>query len=205
MLEHLIEFEPEVLTESVGFVALEKNTPSTTIDAKVKTTDWLKELGALDDEDIVTEVETQAARKAFATVVSATPEEITHTALAQVKTPAAVQHLVGMLTAYDWEFINQAKELRGYTVAKLVEETNNPSANIRLKALSLLGKVTEIGLFTEKIEVQKTEMSSSDLDQRIKDKLSKFMNLLDVVDVTTVDDELRTVDEPKPTEDTDNA
>lgn len=205
MLEHLIEFEPEVLTESVGFVALEKNTPSTTIDAKVKTTDWLKELGALDDEDIVTEVETQAARKAFATVVSATPEEITHTALAQVKTPAAVQHLVGMLTAYDWEFINQAKELRGYTVAKLVEETNNPSANIRLKALSLLGKVTEIGLFTEKIEVQKTEMSSSDLDQRIKDKLSKFMNVLDVVDVTTVDDELRTVDEPKPTEDTDNA
>lgn len=205
MLEHLIEFEPEVLTESVGFVALEKNAPSTTIDAKVKTTDWLKELGALDDEDIVTEVETQAARKAFATVVSATPEEITHTALAQVKTPAAVQHLVGMLTAYDWEFINQAKELRGYTVAKLVEETNNPSANIRLKALSLLGKVTEIGLFTEKIEVQKTEMSSSDLDQRIKDKLSKFMNVLDVVDVTTVDDELRTVDEPKPTEDTDNA
>ena len=205
MLEHLIEFEPEVLTESVGFVALEKNAPSTTIDAKVKTTDWLKELGALDDEDIVTEVETQAARKAFATVVSATPEEITHTALAQVKTPAAVQHLVGMLTAYDWEFINQAKELRGYTVAKLVEETNNPSANIRLKALSLLGKVTEIGLFTEKIEVQKTELSSSDLDQRIKDKLSKFMNVLDVVDVTTVDDELRTVDEPKPTEDTDNA
>lgn len=205
MLEHLIEFEPEVLTESVGFVALEKNAPSTTIDAKVKTTDWLKELGALDDEDIVTEVETQAARKAFATVVSATPEEITHTALAQVKTPAAVQHLVGMLTAYDWEFINQAKELRGYTVAKLVEETNNPSANIRLKALGLLGKVTEIGLFTEKIEVQKTELSSSDLDQRIKDKLSKFMNVLDVVDVTTVDDELRTVDEPKPTEDTDNA
>lgn len=205
MLEHLIEFEPEVLTESVGFVALEKNAPSTTIDAKVKTTDWLKELGALDDEDIVTEVETQAARKAFATVVSATPEEITHTALAQIKTPAAVQHLVGMLTAYDWEFINQAKELRGYTVAKLVEETNNPSANIRLKALSLLGKVTEIGLFTEKIEVQKTELSSSDLDQRIKDKLSKFMNVLDVVDVTTVDDELRTVDEPKPTEDTDNA
>lgn len=205
MLEHLIEFEPEVLTESVGFVALEKNAPSTTIDAKVKTTDWLKELGALDDEDIVTEVETQAARKAFATVVSATPEEITHTALAQIKTPAAVQHLVGMLTAYDWEFINQAKELRGYTVAKLVEETNNPSANIRLKALGLLGKVTEIGLFTEKIEVQKTELSSSDLDQRIKDKLSKFMNVLDVVDVTTVDDELRTVDEPKPTEDTDNA
>ncbi len=181
------------------------------IDAKVKTSDWLKELGAVDDEDVVTEVETNAARKAFASVVSATPEEITHTALAQIKTPAAVQHLVGMLTAYDWEFINQAKELRGYAVAKLVEETNNPSASIRLKALGLLGKVTEIGLFTEKIEVQKTEMSSTDLDQRIKDKLAKFMNVLDVVDATMVEgDELRTineiqVDEPQQPDDADNA
>lgn len=211
MLEHLIDFEPVVLAEPVGFVALEKSDPSTTIDAKVKTSDWLKDLGAVDDEDIITEVETNAARKAFASVVSATPQEITHTALAQIKTPAAVAHLVGMLTAYDWEFVNQAKELRGYTVAKLVEETNNPSPNIRLKALGLLGKVTEVGLFTEKIEVQKTEMSSTDLDQRIKDKLAKFMNVLDVVDATMVeDDELRTinatpVDEPQPTNDADDA
>jgi hypothetical protein len=46
-----------------------------------------------------------------------------------------------MLTAYDWRFVQQAKELRGYAVAKLVEETANPNANIRLKALGLLGEV----------------------------------------------------------------
>jgi hypothetical protein len=101
-----------------------------------------------------------------------------------MKTPAAVQRLVGMLTAYDWEFVQQAKELRGYTVAKLLEETENPNANIRLKALGLLGKVTEVGLFTEKIEVKTAPASDAELDARIKDKLDKFMGIVDVLEIS---------------------
>jgi hypothetical protein len=121
---------------------------------------------------------------AFTNIVTAKPAEMTHTSLANIKTPEAVQRLVGMLSAYDWEFVQQAKEIRGYTVAKLVEETEHPNANIRLKALGLLGKVTEVGLFTEKIEVKKTEMSDIELEARIKDKLNRFMGVIDVIDVT---------------------
>jgi hypothetical protein len=69
-------------------------------------------------------------------------------------------------------------------VAKLVEETKSPNANIRLKALIALGKVTEVGLFTEQIEVKKIEMSDAEVEQRIKDKLAKFMGVIDVVDVS---------------------
>ena len=108
-----------------------------------------------------------------------------------------MRHLVGMLTAYDWEFVQQAKELRGYTVAKLIEETNNSNANIRLKALGLLGKVTEVGLFTEKIEVKKTDMTEEEIDKRLKEKLTKFMDLsdADIVDVDTkADDNQPTAD-----------
>jgi hypothetical protein len=76
--------------------------------------------------------------------------------------------------------VQQAKELRGYTVAKILEETNSPNASIRLKALALLGKVTEIGLFTEKIEVKKTELTDSDLEHRIKEKLNRFMGVVDI-------------------------
>ena len=47
--------------------------------------------------------------------------------------------------------------------------------------MALLGKVTEIGLFTEKIEVKKAELSDDELDQRIKDKLNKFMDVVDVL------------------------
>ena len=179
MLEHLIDFEPEVVTHSGKRTPLEKEHPADVIDAKVNTTDWLKSLGAADTDTVVTQAEVQAARASFTNLVSSAPSEITHEHLTQIKTPAAVQHLVGMLTAYDWEFVNQARELRGYTVAKLLEECENPNANIRLKALGLLGKVTEVGLFTDKIEVKKTDLTDEEIDRKLKDKLAKFMNVTD--------------------------
>ena len=185
MLDHLIDFEPEVFEYTSKTVQDPAKVSSVgVLDAKIQTKDWMQALGAVDSDALVNEVDTKSAREAFANIVSASPEEITHTALAHVKTPAAVQHLVGMLTAYDWEFVHQAKELRGYAVAKLVEETQSTNANIRLKALGLLGKVTEIGLFTDKIEVKKEEMSDTELEQRIKEKLNRFMHIVDVVDVS---------------------
>lgn len=179
MLEHLIDFEPEVVAHSGKVSPIEKHHPADTIDAKVKTADWLKSMGATDTDAVVTKAESQAARAAFTNLVSSAPAEITHEHLSQIKTPVAVQHLVGMLTAYDWEFVQQAKELRGYTVAKLLEECENPNANIRLKALGLLGKVTEVGLFTEKIEVKKTDLTEEEIDKKLKEKLAKFMNVSD--------------------------
>lgn len=201
MLEHLIDFEPVVEPDSTGFVPLEKTDPADAVDAKVATTDWLKELGAVGDEAI-TEIEADASRKAFSHLITAQPPEQTHTALAQVKTPAAVQHLVGMLSAYDWEFIERAKELRGYAVAKILEETNHPTASIRLKALALLGKVTEVGLFTEKIEVKKTDLTDAELESRIKEKLSKMAKIVEISEVQDVDvkdlTEGEAGDEPNP-------
>lgn len=183
MFDDLINFTPPVDDDSEEFKPLGKMSPSETVDAQVETSDWLKSLGAAGGE-VADNLEAQAARTAFSSMVTANPK--THEALAEIKTPAAVQHLVGLLTAYDWEFVQQAKELRGYTVAKILEETNNPTASIRLKALALLGKVTEIGLFTEKIEVKKTELSDTELEQRIKDKLSKMSKIVDITDVTEV-------------------
>ena len=98
-----------------------------------------------------------------------------------------MQHLVGMLTAYDWEFVHQARELRGYTVAKLLEECENPNANIRLKALGLLGKVTEVGLFTDKIEVKKTDLTDEEIDKKLKDKLAKFMGVQDAEPIEDIE------------------
>ena len=185
MLDHLIDFDPEVLPNTKdAILSTDKASTGDTLEAKVQTSNWLTRLGAVDTDAIVKPLETKAAQEAFANFVSATPAEITHVALANVKTPAAVQHLVGMLTAYDWEFVNQAKELRGYVVSKLVEETQSTNANIRLKALGLLGKVTEIGLFTDKIEVKKDVLTDSELDKRIKDKLNRFMQVVDVIDIS---------------------
>ena len=186
MLEHLIhgEFHPDVVDMTAAtLLPIEKADPTTIIDAKVKTAQWLKDL-ELDDEEIESKAEQESARKSFASLVTGQSTGNTQQALANLKTPAAVQHLVGMLTAYDWAFVEQAKELRGYAVAQILEEVKHPDARIRLKALDMLGKVTEVALFTERVEVKKTEMSDTELEMRIKDKLNRFMGVIDVIDVT---------------------
>jgi hypothetical protein len=190
MLEHLIygEFHPEVVDATAEVLSFEKADTATTIDAKVKTAQWLKDL-ELDDEEIETKADAEAARKSFASIVTGQSVATTQQALANIKAPAAVQHLVGMLTAYDWAFVEQARELRGYAVAQILEEVKHPDARIRLKALQMLGTVTEVALFTERVEVKKTQMSDVELETRIKEKLNRFMGVIDVVDVTEDKDE----------------
>jgi len=185
MLDHLVHFEPEV-TSREGFIKLDAASPDELLSAQVSTANLLAELGVDDDDEITIERQTAAARKAFGFLTTNADSTEQKTALAQLKTPAAVRHITGMLAAYDWEFIQQAQEIRGYTVAKLFEETQNPNASIRLKALVALGKVTEIGLFTEKIEIKKDPLTDLQLEQRIKDKLAKFMQVVDVVDIEDV-------------------
>ena len=185
MLEHLInaDFEPTVFDVAQAKVTpFDKATPDQIIDAQVKTADWLTaELP--DDEAVEAQAAAHTARKAFTALTTGSTPASIQTALTEIKTPEAVKHLVGMLTAYDWEFVEQAKSLRGYAVAKILEECENPNANIRLKALGMLGKVTEVGLFTEKIEVKQAPASDAELDARIKEKLARFAGVVDVVDV----------------------
>lgn len=178
MFESLISFAPE--PEAVAdFQPVEKAMPSKILDAQKATADWLQELGVPPD-DAITERQQQAvAREAF-NALNFTPDtDKQRTALVSIKTPAAVQHLVGMLTAYDWEFVERAKELRSYTVSKILEETTHPDARIRLKALQMLGNVTEVALFTERVEVTKKDVSEEELEKRLHERLSKLLTPAD--------------------------
>ena len=83
-------------------------------------------------------------------------------------------------------------------MAKILEDTNHPTASVRLKALALLGKVTEIGLFTEKIEVKKTELSDVELEARIKEKLNKLAKIVDITDIS--DAQIKEIDDEASTE-----
>ena len=191
MLEHLIngEFEPEIVEQTMAKLQLFQDAePAQIVDAQVTTAQWLKDL-ELGDEEAESKADAQAARQSFASLVTGQPPQNTQQALANIKAPAAVQHLVGMLTAYDWAFVEQAKELRGFAVAKILEEVEHPDARIRLKALDMLGKVTEVALFTERVEVKKTQMTDVELETRIKEKLNRFMGVIDVVDVAEDKDE----------------
>ncbi len=181
MLEHLIDFDPPAaFLDDVLPVA--EAAPATLLDAQTSTAEWLEQMGAPTANDAAA----SAAQKTFATLIQPAPPAAQRQALLTLNTPTAVRHLTGMLTAYDWAFVEQAKELRGYAVAQILEETKNPDARIRLRALEMLGKVTEVALFTDRVEVKRTNVTDNELDAKIKEKLSRFMGVVDAapVDVT---------------------
>lgn len=178
MFDDLISFSPE--PEAIAdFIPLDKAEPSNILEAQHSTAAWLKDLGVPPDDAITARQEQAAAREAFNTLNFAPDAEEQRTALVAIKTPAAVQHLVGMLTAYDWEFVERAKELRSYTVSKIIEETTHPDARIRLKALQMLGNVTEVALFTERVEVTKKDVSEEEIEKRLHERLSKLLTPAD--------------------------
>ena len=88
--------------------------------------------------------------------------------------PESVRGAVSMLTQYQWDFVKQAQELRSMAVSKIVAETENPDARVRLKALQMLGNVTEVALFTERHEIKKTDMTGDEIEKAIRAKLAKF-------------------------------
>lgn len=181
MLDHLLEFEPPVVEATGKDVSgLDRATPDQILNAQVNTTKWLEKLGVEDDQKILQEAEAKAARTVFAALANNTPPAETKTQLTLLKTPESVRHLVTLLSAYDWEFVEQAKQMRGMAVAKIIEETNHPDARIRLKAIEMLGRVTEVALFTDRLEVKKTDLTDAEIDKKLQDKLDLLLNTIDV-------------------------
>jgi hypothetical protein len=118
MLDHLLDFEPPVVEATGKDVSgLDRATPDQILNAQVNTTKWLEKLGVEDDHKILQEAEAKAARTVFAALTNNTPPAETKNQLILLKTPESVRHLVTMLSAYDWEFVEQAKQMRGMAVA----------------------------------------------------------------------------------------
>jgi hypothetical protein len=77
---------------------------------------------------------------------------------------------------------------------KLIEETENPDPRIRIRALELLGKVSDVGLFAEKSEVTITHQTSDDLKEKLREKLARLVNPDVVEDAIMIDGEIIDVD-----------
>lgn len=178
------DYVPEPLPGDTPFTDLNSATPAQTLNAQYKTSNWLKDLTG-DDDEILSKAQEEKTTEAFNALTNSDPRAKER--LLQLELPEEIKAAVGMVTAYQWKFVEQAEELRSMSVAKIVKETEHPDARIRLKALELLGKVTEVALFTERISVKSEEVSDEELDARIKEKLGKYMGVADVVDIEEID------------------
>jgi flagellar basal body-associated protein FliL len=92
-------------------------------------------------------------------------------------TPAALQFTADLLEKFGHRVVEDAVQVRHLVMNKLLIETDNEDARIRLRALELLGKMTDVGLFTERSEVTVTHQTTDELRERLKTKL---MELKDV-------------------------
>jgi hypothetical protein len=68
---------------------------------------------------------------------------------------------------------------------------------VRIRALELLGKITDVGLFTEKSEVTINHRSTQDLTTSLREKIRRLMMPEDAQDVEGVEVAGETIDVDK--------
>jgi hypothetical protein len=168
----------------------------TTLDGKVKVVAATAKV--LVDAGAEIPVSTQEKQEAAEIFKQFTNPEAKNTVNASVnkalQTPATVQHLYMMLSDYDHQVVEEAVQLRRFVTNKLIEDAGLSDPRHRLKALELLGKISDVGLFSEKTEITVKNLSQDDLQAQIKNKLFKILGktaaidtsfeIIDAIDVT---------------------
>jgi hypothetical protein len=135
----------------------------------------IKEIIALGGEVEVTEDDRRTAREA----VGSNSIKITES------NAGSLVHLEAILSEYDKDLLNSASRLRSYVTNKLLIETVDPDAKVRLKALELLGKTTGVGLFSDRLEVNVTHRTIDQIDNELETLLEKYMGPVELVEAQT--------------------
>lgn len=139
-------------------------------EAACRTIQQLQEHGlTIEPSDEDNEVAT-ALVTAYAKDAEQTSKTVTNTNAAGL-TPASLVQTGMILKEFGQIVATQAAEIRHTVVNKLILETENPDARIRVKALELLGRMTDVGLFTERKEITVTHRTSDELREKLREKL----------------------------------
>jgi hypothetical protein len=92
-------------------------------------------------------------------------------------TPAVLVETNAILKEFGQIVATHAAEIRHLVTNKLIIETENADPRVRLRALELLGKFTDVGLFTERKEVTVTHQNTGDIQEKLREKLEKLKTL----------------------------
>ena len=100
--------------------------------------------------------------------------------------------LSALLNEYDQRVVLNATQARTYITNRLLEISSCGDARYELKAIELLGKLSDVGAFTEKSEVTITHRTSDDLKVAIADKINRLLaaQQANTIDITPEHDTL---------------
>ena len=98
------------------------------------------------------------------------------------KSPGAIAHVQRLLSEYEEQVVVEAARLRNYVTNKLILESDDNDARIRIRALELLGKISDVGLFTEKSEITYKTKSDDELDEELEKRIQSILtkNTIDI-------------------------
>lgn len=102
--------------------------------------------------------------------------------LARINTAFAAS---AFLRTYGQNMAFDAVQARAAITSKLMEIANCGETKFELKALELLGKHSDIGLFTERSEITINYKNPEDLENAIKERVKRLLNA-DIIDVTPI-------------------
>jgi hypothetical protein len=101
---------------------------------------------------------------------------------AKAVTPGALINLEAILSEWDHEVLDATRKLRNYVTNKLIMESTDPDPKQRMRALENLGKLSNVGLFAERVDVSVTHRTVTDIETELRKTLELYGG--DVVDVT---------------------
>jgi hypothetical protein len=112
---------------------------------------------------------------------------------ASLKEPNTAFAAAAFLRTYGAQLALDAAQARAAITNKLMEIANCGDPRFELKALELLGKHSDIGIFTERSEITINYKDADDLEQAIKERVKRLLNASVVHEVPlgdALDDEL---------------
>ena len=143
-----------------------------------------------EDKDVVAKI---------STVYSGDPEttskKVTEKKLSTLS-PASIVLTNNILQEFGRSVVESATQIRHLVTNKLLLETDNADPRVRIRALELLDKISDVGLFAEKSEITVTHQSTDDLREKLRAKLAKLVNPEpDIEDAVEIDGKSIDVDE----------
>ena len=104
-------------------------------------------------------------------------------------TPASLVLTNHILQEFGQSVAESAPQIRHLVTNKLLLESENADPRIRMRALELLGKISDVGLFSEKSEVTITHQSTEDLREKLRSKLEKLVNPVEIEEAVVIEQE----------------
>ena len=90
-------------------------------------------------------------------------------------TPASLMLTDKILKEFGQSVVESSIQIRHLVTNKLLLESENPDPRVRMRALELLGKISDVGLFSEKSEITITHQSTDDLREKLRGKLERLV------------------------------